>query len=331
MIARKVQEVNGTYLISLPKSWVLRVGLGKGAVVTLKERQDGSILVSAGPEGPRVHENDATVVCPVKGLSVSDIVTGLYLMGYDRVDIRWRTGNMPASDRESVRGLTRRLAGVEIIDEAKDRISLGCIIDPSSMKPKMILRRMGFLASNMVQDLSVAAKEGQGFEPVISSDDDLDRAYFLLVRLLRSGLRRPQLTESMELAPTDYLDYRLAAELIESIGDKISNSASEARTSPETAKSLRQLSQTLSAIGLTVIGASVEAFISQDREKADEARSAIDALRERLRSDLGGARGRRSADSRALATTVAFACEILESCTNLLDLICPVDAIVQLQ
>jgi len=324
MMTRKLQEVNGTYLISLPRKWAVRLGLRKGAVVTLRERQDGSIVVSAVPGETKEEETEATVIFPVRGLNITDVVIGLYLLGYDKVDIKWRPGRVPTEDRNRIRGLTKILAGVEVIDESEDEMFLRCVLDPSSMKPRMILRRMGFLAGKMVQELSGAVGDNKLLGSVAASDDDLDRAYFLLVRLLRSALRRPQLVEGFELETTDYLDYRVAAELVESMGDRASNMALAAIADSATRRILSGHSQDLSYLGSDVISSSMEAFISKDRFKAEEAKKHIDSLWKRVRATAKDV-GRGEVERQTSGASTAFIDGLLESCRNLLDLIGPVD------
>src|SRR5437867_12053152 len=47
MELRKLQRTpDGTYLVTIPKAWAKRVGLGPGAVVSYEERQDGRLLLS---------------------------------------------------------------------------------------------------------------------------------------------------------------------------------------------------------------------------------------------------------------------------------------------
>lgn len=45
MNLRKVQEIGGTYLLSIPIDWARRSGLTKGSIVEIIEREDGCILV----------------------------------------------------------------------------------------------------------------------------------------------------------------------------------------------------------------------------------------------------------------------------------------------
>ena len=55
---------------------------------------------------------------------------------------------------------------------------------------------------------------------VVARDNEVDRLYFLLVRILRTVIQNPRLSEKLRILPIDCLDYRLAASLVESIGDR---------------------------------------------------------------------------------------------------------------
>jgi phosphate uptake regulator len=52
-------------------------------------------------------------------------------------------------------------------------------------------------------------------------DDEVDRQYFLLVRLIRSAMMDQRLAGKLNLSNIDILDYRIAANLLESAGDYI--------------------------------------------------------------------------------------------------------------
>jgi phosphate uptake regulator len=55
---------------------------------------------------------------------------------------------------------------------------------------------------------------------VIVRDDESNRLYFLLVRILRTIIQNPRLSDKLGVSPIDCLDYRLAASLVEAIGDE---------------------------------------------------------------------------------------------------------------
>jgi len=81
---------------------------------------------------------------------------------------------------------------------------------------------------------------------VVARDDEVDRLYFLLVRILRTVIQNPHLSEKLGMLPIDCLDYRLAASLVELIGDQ-SNQIAENAIELEGEKITKDLSQRLTS------------------------------------------------------------------------------------
>jgi phosphate uptake regulator len=54
----------------------------------------------------------------------------------------------------------------------------------------------------------------------MARDDEGNRLYFLLVRILRTIIQNPSLSEKLGVSPIECLDYRLAASLVETVGDE---------------------------------------------------------------------------------------------------------------
>jgi phosphate uptake regulator len=55
---------------------------------------------------------------------------------------------------------------------------------------------------------------------VVARDNEVNRQYFLLVRILRTVIQNPGLSEKLGILPIDCLDYRLVASLVEAVGDE---------------------------------------------------------------------------------------------------------------
>jgi phosphate uptake regulator len=55
---------------------------------------------------------------------------------------------------------------------------------------------------------------------IIARDDEVNRLHFLLVRILRTIIQTPGLSEKLGVGPIECLDYRLVASLVEAIGDE---------------------------------------------------------------------------------------------------------------
>ncbi len=217
MDLRKIQQTGGgTFFVCLPKDWALRNKLNRGSVVDISETVDSRLIINAKYGVERAPQ--VVVVKPTPYLDRE--IVGKYLLGYDIIRVEAKERISP-SDRERVKQASSRLIGLEIIEEDYSRIVMQCLLEPSAFPPEKILRREYSIASGMHRDAVTALIEGDIHlaKNVIARDSEVNRLYFLLVRILRTVIQNPSLSEKLEILPIDCLDYRLTASLVESIGD----------------------------------------------------------------------------------------------------------------
>ena len=217
MELRKLQRTpDGTFLVTIPKAWAKRVGLGAGSVVSYEERQDGRLLLS-----PKIDEERAPleVVLDASPFVRREIIER-YLLGYDIIRVQSKDSFSP-DIREEVRRTTKRLVGLEVLEEDSKRIVLQCLVEPSLLNPERILRRLEMLSMPMQLD-SVQAFISSNRElakGVVERDEEVDRWYFLLVRLVRAAISDTYLLEKIKVSSVDCLDFRLLASYIENFAD----------------------------------------------------------------------------------------------------------------
>ncbi len=215
---RKVQRTaGGTFFVCLPKSWALRYNLKRGSVVGINESVDGKLVVDAryGTElAPK------TVVLE-PGLFLGREIIANYLLGVDVIRVQGKE-RLGFEVREAVKSTVSALIGLEIVEEDKAGIVLQCLLEPSGFPPEKILRRAYAIAAGMHRDVVNAFVEGetQLAKSVMARDNEGNRLYFLLVRILRTIVQNPSLSEKLGVGPIGCLDYRLVASLVEAIGDE---------------------------------------------------------------------------------------------------------------
>ena len=272
--SRKVQQTpTGTFFVCVPREWAKNVGLKKGSLVNLEVTNDGKLLVDskteAGPE-PKV----ATLgVGPILGREI----VGRYLLGYDTINIQAKD-RIDANSRSIVKSTASSLAGLEIVEETSCRISLQSIAQqPFGFLPQKILQRNHGLVAGMIRDVSNAFINGdiELAKSVVSRDNESNRLYFLLVRTLRTIIQNPRLSETLGITPIECLDYRLAASLIEGIGDSCVHEASNTITLNGTKPSdeLRKLLLELQCACCEANEQAIKAFISKDISVAENVRN----------------------------------------------------------
>ena len=152
--------------------------------------------------------------------SVVANITGAYLLGYDLIRIKGKSA-ISIKDRENIRASMRSLVAIEIIDEDAKTITAQFLLDESSVNPQKILKRMSSIAQGMFIDVLGMLQNPDQLASVADRDSEINRQYFLLVRLIRSAIVDKRLATIFNLGDMDILDYRLAANIIENAGDTI--------------------------------------------------------------------------------------------------------------
>jgi phosphate uptake regulator len=218
MELRKIQRTSGgTFFVCLPKNWAERNGLDRGSIVSITEIADGTLVINSKYNAERSPQ--VTMIKPSPFLD--RVIVEKYLLGYDIIQVQAKD-RISLPDRELVKEASGRLVGLEIVEEDHSKIVMQCLLEPSTFPPQKILRREYSIVSGVHRDAVTALLEGdlQLAKNVVARDNEVNRLYFLLVRILRTVIQNPGLSEKLGILPIDCLDYRLAASLVEAIGDR---------------------------------------------------------------------------------------------------------------
>jgi phosphate uptake regulator len=269
---RKVQRTaTGTFFVCLPRSWAEQHGLRKGTLVALNETGDGKLLIdpkyNAEPL-PRI----ATLTA---GPYLSRDIIGHYLLGFDMIRIEAKE-RIDFDVRNIVKKTVASLIGLEIVEENYSRIVLQCLLEPSGFPPEKILRRNYAIVAGMNRDAVNSFVDGdlQLAKSVIARDDESNRLYFLLVRILRTIIQNPGLSEKLGITPIECLDYRLAASLIEAMGDASVRVAAKTMelNGIKPAEELRKLLVDLQAACYEAHENALKSFVNKDIALAESVR-----------------------------------------------------------
>ena len=217
---RSLQRIGSTILVSLPKEWVDANNLDRGSQVEVETGQY-SVSVSAGGGARPTKELEISYPLPKEENIAADL-TGAYLLGYDMIRINAQS-IIPVEDREKIRNSMRRLVGMEIIEEDASHVNMQFLLDVTTLSPEKILKRMNSIALGMCNDVAggLVSDDRSNLQTISKRDVEVNRQYFLLVRLIRSTLVDRRLTSTFNMENIDILDYRIAANLLENAGDSI--------------------------------------------------------------------------------------------------------------
>jgi phosphate uptake regulator len=275
-------------LISLPSDWVSTNRLNKGNTVFIETNEDNSISLFPS-EASDSQIKDVTILYTESSVdSLINQIYGVYLLGYSDIRIK---GNRQIlfEHREHIKLTMRKLVGLEIVDEDNSNIAIQFLLDANTLDAEKILRRMNSIVGGMYRDvLNGLRLKSEGIKNLIlSRDDEVDRQYFLLVRLIRSAMVDQKLARKLNLSNIDILDYRIAANHLESAGDYIGEFASTVPSISRT-KIVDEISEAGSYIE-KMQERSVAAFTKKNRSESigmikmyNEFRLIMDSIKELL-------------------------------------------------
>ena len=286
---RKIQVTGGsTYIVSLPKTWVEQMGLQRGSVIRISQKDDLTLCLQ--PQGAEaVDSNRHAVISPKPEDTPESIVRRIvsaYLMGYNIIQIRSSQKRIDSAQRFAVKDFTRKkLVGTEILSDLPQELTLQVLLSYSELSVKDALRRMSIIAASMHRDSIVAlgTEDTHLAKEVVAMDDEVDRFNLYIIRLLKvaviDGL---VLKESGLKTPRECLGYRLITKSVERMADHAVNIAQnrlELTLSTMDSEILDEL-QRLSSFALSVFESSMESVFDEDYmeaegvlEKAEQART----------------------------------------------------------
>ncbi|MCS7136217.1 MAG: PhoU domain-containing protein [Nitrososphaerota archaeon] len=282
----------GSYAITLPKSWVKRLDIVEGTTLNVEVLEDGSLLIT--PEDRHLTRSTGEIVIEDSPVIVRDIV-GSYLMGFSTIKLK-SSKPFRSETVNEIRKCVRRLAGAEIIEELPNSIEIQILLDPEAITPDKVLRRMGSLVNSMVSDSFKSVMNGDLnlAEKSLQRDEEVDRHYFTLVRIVRFAIRDPEIARKIGLSQLRLMDFRLVAKFLEDSGDHAALISTEVlkNNGPQLPENLlntfRQLDDMVTSAGIE----SIEAFLSEDVSlalKVLDKRSEYSRLYETMFSSLNSA------------------------------------------
>ena len=271
---RKIQQTpTGTFFVCLPRNWANESGLKKGVEVNLDVTSDGKLIVD--PKKTTEPEPKVATLCV--GPFLGREIVGRYLLGYDTINIEAKD-RIDANARKTVKSTASSLAGLEIVEETICKISLQSISQqPFGFLPEKILQRNHGIVAGMIRDVtnSFINSDSELAKSVVSRDNESNRLYFLLVRTLRTIIQNPRLSDKLGITPIECLDYRLAASLIEGIGDACVQLASNtlALNGTKLSEELRKLLFELQSACCEANEQALKAFLTKDISVAENVRN----------------------------------------------------------
>ncbi len=222
METRRVQLIGGsTYVVSLPKKWVTKSDVKKKSEIGLVTQSSGYLVVVPKPELLEGQKEGIVKVANGDDKKyISRSIIARYLNGCDVIRVV-SDQRLEVSQIEEIKSTTRKLIGLETIEEDSNEVSLHSLLNLEELEILKGIKRAHAIACSMQKDAIRALKQGDAelARSAIQRDSDVDRLYFLTLRQLRLACTNPELSSRLGLAPINCLDYELVIKRIEHIAD----------------------------------------------------------------------------------------------------------------
>ncbi len=276
MNKRKVQLTGGgTYFVTLPKQWATRMKVGRGAEISLEENATGSLLLVPPT---LAGENRVSLSLEDKDpLWIERAIISCYITGFDVIDMNG--ARITPTQRRAVRQAAQSLVGLEIMDEAKDRIVLHCLVRMRDFAAATSLKRIFAITQAMLCD-AVSAFINRDIDlakDVVERDAEADRLTRVMSRELGLLLRDLLLEKEIGMSRILFHEYHGVAKILERIGDhagKISRTV-PSLTAPLPPSAIAEI-DALATAARTAVEESVQAFLNADLIMADRVLSTRD-------------------------------------------------------
>lgn len=221
METRKVQVTGkSTFVLTLPKKWVVESHIRAGSSVSLSIQEDGSLLITP----PIFRKSNSTKKLIMKD-NLNELkrnIIGTYIM--DNCQFLEITGFIDKTEvKNEIRELCKILIGYEIVEVDNSRILIQDILDFDEFTIEAGFKRLSSLISLMFNDLfeSLRTSDSEALTEMIARDEDVDKIFFLISKLFTSRLNLKKASKNDRLSLIEAFYYRLAASELESIGNLI--------------------------------------------------------------------------------------------------------------
>ncbi len=224
---RKIQFTGkSSYIVSLPKRWVMDLGLKQGDQVRMTRQNSSALQIHAvGFQTSIIQTDDATIEIGTSEETSSIIrkLISLYFLGFKTIHVNSKNTRLSPGQRTAVKGAVKRmLMGSEIIADSSKGITIQVLVNLLELTVDGAFKRMIHLAKSMLSDAILAVREGNLdlAQEVINTDDEVDRFGFYIIRQLKIAIQHEHMLKEMGFANArNCLGYRLVVKNIERTGD----------------------------------------------------------------------------------------------------------------
>ena len=275
---RKIQFTGkSSYIISLPKQWVMDLGLKQGDQIKIIRKGSSTLELYPPKFESRIQKKEDATIEIGSEEDASSIVRkliSLYFLGYKTIHVKPKDGRLSPNQRNTVKEAVKRmLMGSEIISDSISGITVQVLVNLLELSVDGAFKRMLHLAESMSSDAILSVKENNSelAQEVINTDDEVDRFGFYIIRQLKIAIQNEHMLKEMGFRNArNCLGYRLIVKNIERVGDHASFIAKDViEFKKSIKKEILEKLEDMNKFCLSVLNDSCLALFTEDYSKAE--------------------------------------------------------------
>jgi phosphate uptake regulator len=176
-----------SFVISLPKEWIVKNKLGKGSIIYVDQKPRELRIFT---EETAVEEKkEITIETSNKNLGqIRKEIIAAYLNNYSIMNI---VGSSLKDNLQEIREIIHGLVAVEAVEQSSDRIIAEDFLDMKTQSIDSLIQRMDVTLRAMFTEFTDGITI-KGSKTLVQRDKDVNRLYFLSIKVLRYFLDNPQ-------------------------------------------------------------------------------------------------------------------------------------------
>ena len=198
-----VKAGSASHTVSLPKAWIEKNNLKKGDTIYITEKSESELRVAAKPEEDNEEQKEATI--EVDGKSIGSIqreITSAYVNNYSKIHL---AGKSVGEKSKKLRDVLHHFVALEVDEQTSSRISAKDLLNLSEISIEKTIRRMDMTLRSIMQDSVKSIGSKSISESIEQRDNDVNRLYFLLFRLLKSSLNSQKIASNFGISNDEAL------------------------------------------------------------------------------------------------------------------------------
>jgi phosphate uptake regulator len=305
---RLVKAGHASHTVSLPKSWIDKNNLKKGDTLFIIEKSDSELKITPKQEEEKKEQKEITIDVDNKTIgSIQREITSAYVNNYSRINL---VGKSVSEKSKKLREVLHHFVALEVDEQTSSKISAKDLLNLKEISVEKTVRRMDMTLRSIIQDSIKAIGNMSIHESVEQRDNDVNRLYFLLFRLLKSALSNQRIAENFKISNNEVLSTWYLTVNIENIADNaktINRLMDKINDEALLKQALREIEKAYEDV--------MKAYYNKDKKLADEVAS--------RRIDIFN-----KCSKLLIKTPTAGASEVIENLKEMATLVCNIARIV---